>query len=306
MPAEAAPVRRLARRSLRVHALLIGVVVLATLQAGLLLSAGSQLLNEERSKIEYHFRRLDGTLREQERFLRQWRLHDVGVRGQPVADASVESDCAHVVEVAVREYGKIDVLINNAGISMRARFEDLQLDVFRKVMEVNFYGLVNTTKVALPHILRSKGSVVGISSVNGRRATPARSAYSASKFAMIGFLESLRSEVMDRGVHVLTVCPGFTASNIRRSALMANGKSYGGQQRDESYMMTAQEVADQVYTAVVRRKRDVLLTLQGKLAVWLNYFFPKWMDRKALEFMKREDEREQSENTRKIGSVRSA
>ncbi|WP_241895130.1 ATP-binding protein [Stenotrophomonas maltophilia] len=90
MPAEAAPVRRLARRSLRVHALLIGVVVLATLQAGLLLSAGSQLLNEERSKIEYHFRRLDGTLREQERFLRQWRLHDVGVRGQPVADASVE------------------------------------------------------------------------------------------------------------------------------------------------------------------------------------------------------------------------
>ncbi|RTQ88289.1 MULTISPECIES: hybrid sensor histidine kinase/response regulator [Stenotrophomonas] len=90
MPAEAAPVRRLARRSLRVHALLIGVVVLATLQAGLLLSAGSQLLNEERSKIEYHFRRLDGTLREQERFLRQWRLHDVGARGQPVADASME------------------------------------------------------------------------------------------------------------------------------------------------------------------------------------------------------------------------
>lgn len=90
MPAEAAPVRRLARRSLRVHALLIGVVVLATLQAGLLLSAGSQLVNEERSKIEYHFRRLDGTLREQERFLRQWRLHDIGTRGQPVADASVE------------------------------------------------------------------------------------------------------------------------------------------------------------------------------------------------------------------------
>ena len=90
MPAEAAPVRRLTRRSLRVHALLIGVVVLATLQAGLLLSTGTQLLNEERSKIEYHFRRLDGTLLEQERFLRQWRLHDVGARGQPVPDASVE------------------------------------------------------------------------------------------------------------------------------------------------------------------------------------------------------------------------
>lgn len=87
MPAEAAPVRRLARRSLRVHALLIGVVALATLQAGLLLSTGTQLLNQERDKIEYHFRRLDGTLREQERFLRQWRLHDVGSQGRPVADA---------------------------------------------------------------------------------------------------------------------------------------------------------------------------------------------------------------------------
>ena len=89
MPAEAAPVRRLARRSLRVHALLIAVVVLATLQAGLLLSVGARLFNDERSKIEFHFRRLDGTLREQERFLQQWRLHDVGTQGQPVADGSV-------------------------------------------------------------------------------------------------------------------------------------------------------------------------------------------------------------------------
>lgn len=215
-----------------------------------------------------------------------------------VADAGVESDCARVVETAVREYGKIDVLINNAGITMRALFEDLQLDVFKKVMEVNFYGLVNTTKFALPHILRSKGSVVGISSVNGRRATPARSAYSASKFAMIGFLESLRSEVMERGVHVLTVCPGFTASNIRRSALMANGKVFGGPQRDESHMMTAEEVAEHVYIAVVRRKRDILLTLQGKLAVWLNYFFPKWMDRKALELIQKEEMKEQEDNSK--------
>jgi len=217
-----------------------------------------------------------------------------------LADAGIESDCARVVDTAVREYGKIDVLVNNAGISMRALFEDLQLDVFRRVMEVNFYGLVNTTKFALPHILRSHGSIVGISSVNGRRATPARSAYSASKFAMIGFLESLRSEVMDRGVHVLTVCPGFTSSNIRRSALMANGKAYGGPQRDESDMMSAEEVADHVYAAVVRRKREILLTLQGKLAVWLNHFFPRWMDRKALQLIQREEQREQEENTSKI------
>jgi dehydrogenase/reductase SDR family protein 7B len=218
-----------------------------------------------------------------------------------VADASIEADCANVVETAIREYGRIDVLVNNAGISMRALFEDVQLEVFRKIMDVNFYGLVNTTRYALPHILRSKGSIVGISSVNGRRATPARSAYSASKFAMIGFLESLRSEMLDRGVHVLTACPGFTASNIRRAALMANGKPYGGPTRDESYMMSAEEVADHIYTAVVKRKRDILLTLQGKLAVWLNYFFPRWMDRKALELIQREQQREHEESTKGIG-----
>jgi dehydrogenase/reductase SDR family protein 7B len=229
-------------------------------------------------------------------------LQDQGITVVPVvADVSIETDCAHVVDTAIREFGKIDVLVNNAGISMRALFEDLQLDVFRKVMEVNFFGLVNTTKYALPHIIRSKGSVVGISSVNGKRATPARSAYSASKFAMIGFLESLRAEMMDRGVHVLSVCPGFTASNIRRTALMANGKVYGGPQRDESHMMGADEVAAHVYHAVVHRKRDVLLTLQGKLAVWLNMFFPRWMDRKTVELIQREERREHEENAKRIG-----
>jgi short-subunit dehydrogenase len=207
-----------------------------------------------------------------------------------VADVSVEADCANVVNSTIQQYGKVDVLINNAGISMRALFEDIQLDVFRKVMDVNFYGMIYMTKYALPHILKSEGSIVGISSVNGKRATPARSAYSASKFAMIGFLESLRTELMHRHVHVLTVCPGFTTSNIRKAALMANGATSGTSARDENRMMSADEVADEVYQAVVRRKRDLLLTLQGWLAVWLNQFFPGWMDKKTFEFMAREDD----------------
>lgn len=217
-------------------------------------------------------------------------LKEKGVDVLPVvADASVEKDCADAVSLAIENYGRIDVLINNAGISMRALFEDLQVDIFRKVMDINFWGTVYTTKYALPYIIRSKGSVVGISSVNGKRATPERSAYSASKFAMIGFLESLRSEMLDRGVHVLTACPGFTASNIRRSALLGNGRVQGYSPADESHMMSAEEVANHIYTAVVKRKRDLLLTLQGKLAVWLNIFFPGWMDRKTLEFMKKEE-----------------
>lgn len=206
-----------------------------------------------------------------------------------VADAAIESDCQIVVDVAIETYGRIDVLVNNAGISMRAMFEDLQVDVFKKVMDVNFYGTVYTTKAALPYIIRTKGSVVGIASVNGRRATPERSAYSASKFAMVGFLESLRSEMIEKGVHVLTACPGFTVSNIRRAALLANGRVQGYSPADETHMMSAEEVADEIYNAVVRRRRDLLLTLQGKLAVWLNVFFPRWMDRKTLQFMKREE-----------------
>ena len=217
-------------------------------------------------------------------------LKNKGIEALPVvADASIEADCARVVDTAIETYGRIDVLINNAGISMRALFEDLQVDVFKKVMDVNFYGTIYTTKYALPYIIRSKGSVVGIASVNGRRATPERSAYSASKFAMIGFLESLRTEMLDRDVHVLTACPGFTASNIRKSALLGNGRVQGYSPADEEHMMPAEEVADHIYSAVVRRKRDLLLTLQGKLAVWLNVLFPRWMDRKTLEFMKREE-----------------
>ncbi len=235
-------------------------------------------------------------------------LREKGIDVLPVvADASVENDCARVVEQTVETYGRIDVLINNAGISMRALFEDLQVDVFRKVMEVNFFGMIYTTKYALPYILRSKGSVVGISSVNGRRATPERSAYSASKFAMIGFLESLRSEMLDKGVHVLTACPGFTASNIRKSALLGNGRVQGYSPADEMHMMPAEEVADHIYTAVVRRKRDLLLTLQGKLAVWLNVFFPRWMDRKTLEFMRKEEptSTKSTQASTSAGSIRS-
>jgi dehydrogenase/reductase SDR family member 7B len=205
-----------------------------------------------------------------------------------VADAGREPDNKKMVEEALRLYGKIDVLINNAGISMRVLFEDLQLDVFRQLMDTNFYGTVYATKYALPHILESKGSILGISSVNGRRASPARTAYSASKFAMEGFLESLRTEVMKRGVHVLCVCPGFTASNIRNAALTSDGTQQGESPRDEKKMMSAEEVARHVYRATVNRKRDLILTVQGKLAVVLNKFFPGMMDKIIYYVMAKE------------------
>ena len=209
------------------------------------------------------------------------------VRGM-VADAASETDNRRMVEEAVAAFGSLDVLICNAGISMRALFEDISPDAFRQVMDVNFNGLVYATRYALPHLLHAKGSLVGISSINGHRATPARSAYSASKYAMEGFLESVRTEVMKRGVHVLSVSPGFTSSNIRSKALNASGHAQGESPRDESKMMTSEEVAEATYRAVVKRKRDLVLTLQGKLAVFLNKWFPGWMDNVVWKVMAKE------------------
>ncbi len=194
------------------------------------------------------------------------------------ADASLEADNMMMVEKTIERYGRIDILINNAGISMRALFEDIQLDVFKKVMDINFYGTLYATKYALPYILSSKGSIVGISSINGYRGTPARTAYSASKFAMNGFFEALRTEVMKRGVHVLVCCPGFTASNIRNAALTADGSVQGESPRDEGKMMTSAQVAEALSEAIRKRKRDLILTTQGKLAVFLNKWIPGWMD----------------------------
>lgn len=195
-----------------------------------------------------------------------------------LADAGSEADNKRMAEEAIARFGRIDILINNAGISMRALFQDLDLEVFRKVMDTNFWGTVYATKFCLPAILDSKGSIIGISSINGYRGTPARTAYTASKYAMNGFFESLRTEVMKKGVHVLVVAPGFTSSNIRNTALTADGSSQGESPRDESKMMTSEEVATRILEATTRRKRDLVLTTQGKLAVFLNKWIPGILD----------------------------
>lgn len=194
-------------------------------------------------------------------------------------DVAREQDHKQLVKETIRVFGKIDILINNAGISMRALFEEIQLEVFEKVMDINFRGALYATKYCLPHILESKGSIVGVSSINGYRGTPARTAYTASKYAMNGFFEALRTEVMHRGVHVLVACPGFTGTNIRQAALTADGTAQGESPRDEGKMMTAEEVARGIIKAIKKRKRDIVFTRQGKLAVFLNKWMPGFMDK---------------------------
>jgi short-subunit dehydrogenase len=204
-------------------------------------------------------------------------------------DVAVEDDCRRMVEKAVEYFGKIDVLINNAGISMRAIFEEVELDVMHRLMDVNFWGTVYCTKYAFPYILKSKGSVIGIISIAGHIGLPGRSGYSASKFAVRGFLDTLRIENIKKGMHVLVVAPGFTASEVRKVSLNAEGKAQGESPRNEAQMMSAETCANYIYRALVKRRRQLILTFkEGKLTVFLGKFFPALLDRLTYNHMAKE------------------
>ncbi|WP_209330463.1 SDR family oxidoreductase [Lunatimonas salinarum] len=237
--------------------------------------AGAKVVITGRSQA-----RLDNTLIQ---------LQEAGIEVYGVmADAADQEENERVAQEAISHFGRIDVLVNNAGISMRALFEDLDLSVFHQVMDTNFWGAVYLTKACLPEILKRKGSIIAVSSINGFRGTPARTAYTASKFAMNGFFESLRTEVMKRGVHVLVACPGFTASNIRNKALTADGSAQQESPRDETKMMSAEEVAEAILVATLKRRRDLVLTREGKLAHFLNKWVPGMMDTIVYNHMAKE------------------
>lgn len=216
-------------------------------------------------------------------------LREKGIQIEGFAgDVSREEDNREMARVAIEKFGTIDVLINNAGITMRALFEEVDLAVVKKVMDINFYGVLYATKYCLPEIIKNKGSIVGISSIAGYRGLPGRTGYSASKFALNGFLEVLRTEFLRRDVHILTACPGFTASAIRKNALTKDGIKQGESPRVEEEMMSAEECARHIYRATVKRKRQLILTRQGKLAVWLNKLFPTLADKMVYNVMAKE------------------
>ena len=203
-------------------------------------------------------------------------------------DVTVPDQCRELIETAVREYGCIDVLICNAGLSMRAIFDDVELSVLHRLMDVNFWGAVNCCKYALPYLQATKGSIVGISSVAGLHGLPGRTGYSASKYAMTGFLETLRIENLKKGLHVMIACPGFTASNVRFSALTADGKQQGATPRNESKMMTPEEVARIVAKGILRRKRLCLMESEGRATHFVKKFAPAFLDRMFYLVMSRE------------------
>lgn len=203
-------------------------------------------------------------------------------------DVSLEDDCKNLINQTVAQFKTIDVLINNAGISMRALFADLDLAVLKQVMDINFWGTVYCTKYAMPYLLAQKGSVIGISSVAGFKGLPGRTGYSASKFAMEGFMESLRIENLKTGVHVGVMRPGYTASNIRNAALNKNAKSQAESPFDESKLMSAEAVADYILNMIATKKAEQVLTLQGKLSFLLQKFVPRILDKLVYNIIAKE------------------
>ncbi len=203
-------------------------------------------------------------------------------------DVSKEEDCRRLIESTIQKFGAIDILINNAGNSMRALFADVDLKVLKELMDINFWGTVYCTKYAMSEILKSKGSIAGVSSIAGYKGFPGRTGYSSSKFAMQGFLESLRIENLKTGIHILIVCPGYTSSNIRNAALNKDGNAQGETPLDESRLMSAEKVANEIVRSVKKRKRTLILTTQGKMLVLLNKFFPAMMDRMVYGVVSKE------------------
>ena len=203
-------------------------------------------------------------------------------------DVTREEDCKNLIEETINRYGRIDVLINNAGISMRALFKDVELQVLKKVFDVNFWGAVHCTKFAHPYLVESNGSVVGISSVAGIVGLPGRTAYSASKYALHGFLETLRIENLRSGLHVMILCAGFTKSDIRKKALTADGSQQGYTPRVEDKMMHPEYVARAIARSVKRRRNLVILTLEGKMTAMVKRIAPRFLEYAAYIKMKNE------------------
>jgi short-subunit dehydrogenase len=193
-------------------------------------------------------------------------------------DVSNEAECKNLIEKTVEKYGSVDILVNNAGISMRARFIDVDLKVLHRLMNVNFWGTVYCTKYALPYLLERKGSLIGVSSVAGFHGLPGRTGYSASKFAIHGFLETIRIENLRKGLHVMIIAPGFTSTDIRIHALTANGSEQGESPRDEHKLVSPEYVARWVLKGIRKRKRNKLLTWDGRLTALFQRIIPAFVD----------------------------
>ena len=192
-----------------------------------------------------------------------------------VADVTGPDDRRRMLETAQRCFGGLDVLINNAGVGATGHFVEATEERLRKIMEVNFFGLTELTRLCLPVLKQGQSpAIVNVSSVLGRRALPGRSDYSASKFAVQGFSEALRAELDKDGVDVLLVNPGLTQTNFSQNMLESKARF----KLDHLRGMTPEQVATAALRALERGKNEITLTLGGRLLLFVNRFFPGLVD----------------------------
>jgi len=204
------------------------------------------------------------------------------------ADVALERDCAAIMSGAALAFGGIDVLVNNAGATMWARFEDIEdLSILERIMQVNYMGAVYCTRYALPYLRQTRGVLVGVSSLAGRTGVPTRTGYAASKHAMAGFFDSLRIELAGSGVAVTMIYPGFVATGIRENATGPDGKPIQVSPVKEGEVMGVEECAARIARAIERREREVVMTARGKMGLWLKLLAPALVDRIARRAIER-------------------
>ena len=197
-------------------------------------------------------------------------------------DVADQAQCRALIDRTVAEYGRIDTLVNNAGITMWARFDEVEdLEPFEKMMRVNFFGCLYCTHAALPHLKKTRGRIVGVSSLTGRTGVPTRSGYAATKHAMAGFFDSLRIELADQGVTVTMVYPGFVSTGIRGRAYGPDGQPLRASPVHEADVMTPEECARQIVAAAAARRREVVMTMRAKVGQWIKLIAPAMVDRIA-------------------------
>ena len=207
-------------------------------------------------------------------------------------DVADPAQCKALIDQTVEHFGRLDVLVNNAGITMWTRFDEVEdLSIFDRIMRVNYLGAVHCSYHALPHLKKSRGLLVAISSLTGKTGVPTRSGYSASKHAMQGFFDSVRIEIKRSGVDVLVISPGFVDTNIRAKAFDASGEAHGESRRDESKSdtMTVGECSRQMVDAIRERRRELVMTLRGKLGAMVKPFAPEIIDRVAEKALEEKD-----------------
>lgn len=198
-------------------------------------------------------------------------------------DVSVQAQCVALIDAAVARFGAIDALINNAGRSAHALFEEVEnLAWYEELMRINLWGSVWCTHAALPYLKQSRGCIVAVSSLAGLVGVPGRTAYSATKFAMGGFFEALRAELKPAGVSVTTAYPGVVATQIRHRGYNAAGGQLGHSSLKEDRAMSVEQCAALIVAGMQARQREVVMSAKGKLGRWLKLIAPGLVEKMAL------------------------